>query len=101
MTILIIAVPITTTTPVITNEPVIINDDNYQVVLYNDDFTPFQVVTKALQEVVGLPSEDAYNVMMTAHTTGKAVVVITNYEMAEFYTEQLRSHGLTVDFEKV
>jgi len=50
------------------------SDRGWKVVLFNDDYTPFEVVTYALQRAAGLSLEVAEMVTMEAHREGSAVV---------------------------
>jgi ATP-dependent Clp protease adapter protein ClpS len=49
-------------------------DRGWKVVLFNDDFTPFDVVIYALQRAAGLSLEVAEMVTVEAHREGSAVV---------------------------
>lgn len=49
-------------------------DRGWKVVLFNDDYTPFEVVIYALQRAAGLSMEVAEMVTMEAHREGSAVV---------------------------
>lgn len=72
----------------------------YKVILHNDEVNDVYHVQKALREVVGLSEQTAHKIMYTAHTQGKALVIICVLEMAEFYKEQLQNRNLTVSLEK-
>lgn len=83
-----------TTTPLVVDHaaPVVVAPTNeqaparppmYAVVLHNDDTTmPWFVVT-VLTQAFGLDETSAHQVMMRAHLSGKAPVVITTLDMAE------------------
>jgi ATP-dependent Clp protease adaptor protein ClpS len=45
----------------------------YNVVLYNDDFTPMEFVVRLLQDVFRLNEEVATNIMLQVHYNGKGV----------------------------
>lgn len=55
----------------------------YKVVMYNDDFTPMDFVVYILENIFRKNHEDAFMIMMTVHKSGKAVVGIYSYDMAE------------------
>lgn len=73
----------------------------YHVILHNDDVNDMRWVVESLLVCVpGLSPEEAYTIMMTAHTQGKALVITCPLEQAELYQERLQSRGLTVTIEK-
>lgn len=45
----------------------------YNVVLYNDDFTPMEFVVRILQDVFRINEEVATNIMLQVHYNGKGV----------------------------
>ncbi len=72
----------------------------YRVLLHNDDFNSMEYVVESLLQVVpSLTTPQAVDIMMQAHATGKAVVIICALEHAEFYCEGLQSRGLTSSIE--
>ena len=46
----------------------------YKVVLYNDDYTPMQLVTSILTSVFNKGTHEAYSIMMKVHRGGVAGV---------------------------
>ena len=56
---------------------------NYAVLVHNDDHTPFDVVVEVLRQIFGFDGRRAMQIMMAAHTSGKAVVAIMSKDMAE------------------
>jgi ATP-dependent Clp protease adaptor protein ClpS len=60
----------------------------YAVLLHNDDSTNPAFVVQVLVDVFGKNESAAYQVMLAAHTSGKAVVVICSKDMAETRVEQ-------------
>ena len=72
----------------------------YRVLLHNDDFNSMEYVVETLiQTVGGLTQPQAVDIMMEAHTNGKALVIACALEPAEFYCETLRNHGLSCSIE--
>lgn len=72
----------------------------YKVILFNDDYNDMlYVVTVLLHTINNLSQQEAEEIMLTAHLTGSAVVVVCPKETAEFYQERLLSHGLTATIE--
>lgn len=71
----------------------------FRVLLHNSD-TPDQVyVVETLMELTPLDVHRATDVMLEAHHTGVALVLVTHRERAELYAEQFRSRRLIVTFE--
>ncbi len=67
----------------------------YKVILHNDDFTPMEHVILVLRKVIPRMSvKRAMDIMLEAHTKGKAVVVKCHKELAELYQESLNNEGL-------
>jgi len=57
-------------------------------------------VTRSLvKSVPSLTHDQAWQVMLQAHTSGCAVVIVCPRETAEYYQERLQSFGLTVTLE--
>ena len=54
----------------------------YKVVMYNDDFTSMEFVVFVLVNIFKKPNEEAINIMMTVHKSGKAIVGIYSYDIA-------------------
>ena len=72
----------------------------YRVLLHNDDFNSMEHVVESLLKVVPcLSMPQAVNIMMQAHVSGVAVVIICALEPAEFYCEGLQGQGLTSTIE--
>lgn len=46
--------------------------DRYDVVFHNDDFTTMDFVVKVLRQVFFLPQEEALDIMLKVHHSGKA-----------------------------
>jgi ATP-dependent Clp protease adaptor protein ClpS len=74
--------------------------DPHKVILHNDDHNTMDHVVQALVKSVPSLSQDrATEIMMEAHTNGKAVVVACPLELAELYRDRLQSFGLTATIE--
>ena len=61
----------------------------YQVVMYNDDFTPMEFVVEVLQTFFSLPREQATQVMLKVHTEGKGVCGTYPRDVASTKVEQV------------
>jgi len=78
-----------------------IKSPKYKVLLHNDPVNSMEYVTTALREVVPhLSEQDAIAIMLEAHNSGVGLVIVCDLEPAEFYSESLKSKGLTSSIEK-
>ncbi len=71
----------------------------WRVLLHNADEPTMDYVVATLVELTPLNSTRAFTVMMEAHTTGVALVLVTHRERAELYRDQFRTKRLTVTIE--
>jgi ATP-dependent Clp protease adaptor protein ClpS len=72
----------------------------YRVILFNDDYNEMDYVVFALLHAVSsLTQQQAEQIMLTAHLTGNAIVIVCPKETAEYYQERLLSYGLTATIE--
>jgi len=72
----------------------------YKVLIHNDDHNEMNYVVFALlHSVNSLSMQDAERIMLTAHLTGQAIVVVCPKEAAEYYQERLLSYNLTATIE--
>ena len=73
----------------------------YKVLLHNDPVNSMEYVTVALREVVPqLSEQDAISIMLEAHNNGIGLVIVCDLEPAEFYSESLKSKGISSSIEK-
>ena len=73
----------------------------YSVILHNDESHSMEYVVQALvKSVPELSTERAIEVMIEAHTSDRAVVVVCPLERAELYRDRIRTFGLGVTIEK-
>ena len=73
----------------------------YKVLLHNDPVNSMEYVTISLREVVPqLSEQDAIAIMLEAHNTGVGLVIVCDLEPAEFYSESLKSKGISSSIEK-
>ena len=63
----------------------------YHVILENDDHHTMPFVVEVLCKALGCAVERAYQFMMEAHTTGRAVVWTGPKEVAELKAEQIQT----------
>jgi ATP-dependent Clp protease adaptor protein ClpS len=72
----------------------------YKVILFNDDHNEMDdVVFALLHSVNNLSQQEAEYIMLTAHLTGSAVVIVCPKEAAEYYQERLVGYGLMATIE--
>lgn len=55
----------------------------YKVLLLNDDFTPMEFVVLILERFFGLTHAQSFEIMLTVHKKGVAVVGVFSHEIAE------------------
>ena len=55
----------------------------YKVMLLNDDFTPMEFVVHVLERFFGMNHAQAFELMLTVHKKGLAVVGVFSFEIAE------------------
>lgn len=79
--------------------PVVDRLPPFRVLLHNDDHTDQLYVVETLCDLTPLNPHRATTVMMEAHNTGIALVLVTHRERAELYVEQFRSKRLKVTME--
>ena len=74
----------------------------YKVILVNDDFTPRDFVVRVLKAEFRTTEDQAYRIMITAHTKGACVVAVFTREVAEDKatraTEMAREEGFPLLF---
>ena len=74
----------------------------YAVILHNDDIHPMEYVIGALlKSVASLTRDRAEDIMLEAHSKGRAVVIVCPLEQAELYRDRIKSFSLTCTIEKV
>ena len=61
----------------------------YKVMLLNDDFTPMEFVVHVLERFFGLNHAQAFEIMLTVHKKGLAVVGVCSHEIAETKVAQV------------
>lgn len=78
----------------------------YKVLLLNDDYTPMEFVVHVLERFFGLTHAQAFEIMLTVHKKGVAVVGVFSFEVAETKVAQVmdfarrHQHPLVCTMEK-
>jgi len=65
----------------------------FQVVMYNDDYTPMEFVVEVLKMFFSLSSERATQVMLKVHTEGRGVCGIYPRDVATTKVEQVTAYS--------
>ena len=65
----------------------------YNVVMFNDDFTPMEFVVEVLETFFNKDREAATRVMLTVHTMGKAVCGSYTRDIAETKAAQVNQYA--------
>jgi ATP-dependent Clp protease adaptor protein ClpS len=55
----------------------------YKVLLLNDDYTPMEFVVAVLERFFGMSHAQSFEIMLTVHKKGVAVVGVFSHEIAE------------------
>ncbi|WP_444462645.1 ATP-dependent Clp protease adapter ClpS [Rhodobacter capsulatus] len=61
----------------------------YKVMLLNDDYTPMEFVVHILERFFGMNHAQAFEIMLTVHKKGLAVVGVYSFEVAETKVAQV------------
>ncbi len=61
----------------------------YKVMLLNDDYTPMEFVVAVLERFFGMNHAQAFEIMLTVHKKGVAVVGVFSHEIAETKVTQV------------
>lgn len=61
----------------------------YKVMLLNDDYTPMEFVVIVLERFFGMNQAMAFDIMLTVHKKGLAVVGVFSHEVAETKVAQV------------
>ncbi|MBO9474506.1 ATP-dependent Clp protease adapter ClpS [Shimia sp. MMG029] len=61
----------------------------YKVLLLNDDYTPMEFVVHVLERFFGMTHAQAFEIMLTVHKKGVAVVGVFSHEIAETKVTQV------------
>lgn len=73
----------------------------YRVLIFNDEKNTREYVIEVLMKYIpGMSADMAKEITARAHNTGMAIVGIWMYELAEGYSDILKSQGIHSDIEK-
>jgi ATP-dependent Clp protease adaptor protein ClpS len=65
----------------------------WQVLMYNDDYTPMEFVVDILRRVFGHTHERAPQIMLKVHTEGRGVCGIFPRDVAAMKVDQVMDHA--------
>ena len=65
----------------------------WQVMMYNDDYTPMEFVIDVLERFFGHPYERATQIMLKVHTEGRAVCGVFPRDVATMKVEQVGDYA--------
>ncbi|WP_058288940.1 ATP-dependent Clp protease adapter ClpS [Tritonibacter multivorans] len=65
----------------------------YKVLLLNDDYTPMEFVVIVLERFFGMTHAQAFEIMLTVHKKGLAVVGVFSHEVAETKVAQVMDYA--------
>ncbi len=65
----------------------------YKVLLLNDDYTPMDFVVEVLEVFFSMNREQATKIMLTVHTSGKAVCGVFTRDIAETKAAQVNQYA--------
>jgi ATP-dependent Clp protease adapter protein ClpS len=75
-------------------------DRPWMVILFNDDYHPFDQVVAQVQKATGCSPGDAFQITYTAHTNGQAVAYVGGEAECEQVASVLREIELHVEVEE-
>ena len=61
----------------------------YKVLLLNDDYTPMEFVVHVLERFFGMSHAESFELILTVHKKGLAVVGVFSFEVAETKVAQV------------
>ena len=79
----------------------------WNIVFYNDDYTPMDFVEFALMTIFHIPKLDALALTLAVHTKGRAIAGTYTFEIAEqkqcevLLLAKVEEHPLRVELERV
>jgi ATP-dependent Clp protease adaptor protein ClpS len=65
----------------------------YKVLILNDDYTPMEFVVQVLERFFGMTHAQAFELMLTVHKKGLAVVGVFTHEIAETKVVQVMDYA--------
>jgi ATP-dependent Clp protease adapter protein ClpS len=81
--------------PAVKPEEIELNEPGgFNIVILNDNVTPYQVVVEAIMHAVGLSEHEAFSRMMQAHQIGWGVIATyASRDIAETVANKLEQHA--------
>ena len=72
------------------SETDIVEPEDYKVILLNDDYTTKEFVVSILIHIFNKPEPDAVAIMESVHKTGRGIVGIYSFDIAQTYVAMVR-----------
>ena len=70
----------------------------YKVVLINDDYTPMDFVVEVLQRFFEMHKDQAIQIMLSVHMTGKGICGVFTREIAETKVAQVNDYSRSYEY---
>jgi ATP-dependent Clp protease adaptor protein ClpS len=80
------------------NELEVSEPKKYKVLLLNDDYSTMEFVVEILKTIFRKDEEEATQIMLNVHETGKGVCGIYTYEIAATKVEQVKRNARRAQF---
>ena len=75
------------------------NDNNYNLILHNDDVTPMDYVVIALLTIFGKDERESMELMLHAHQNGSAIIETVDYNSGKAKLDALDMLNMMMGFE--
>lgn len=72
--------------------------EDVELILWNSDYVPFEVVAAALLNIVGVDIHRSLQITAMAHQNGKAVIGLYPKEIAQTYADDIMAFSANVGF---
>ena len=72
------------------SETDIVEPEDYKVILLNDDYTTKDFVVSILIQIFNKPESEAVAIMESVHKTGRGIVGIYPFDIAQTYVAMVR-----------
>ena len=80
------------------NEVEVSEPKKYKVLLLNDDYSTMEFVIEILKTIFRKDEEEATQIMLSVHETGRGVCGIYTYEIAATKVEQVKRNARRAQF---
>lgn len=84
--------------PVVKDEKKLDKPKMWQVVLFNDDFTPMELVVDVLMKYFNKGIDEAFALMISVHNHGRGICGVYPKDVAETKVDEAIKHAKAHDF---